>query len=254
MFEGFNLNIDESFFNSDDYKTGNCLYLKKKKEIRYSIEKYMNIDGSLDATKISEDWFPDIKSDIFISHSHIDENLAIKLSGWIYSNLGLKCFIDSCVWGYSNDLLKKIDDKYCYQKDSKTYNYNKRNFSTSHVHIMLSTALINTIDNTECVIFLNTPNSIENVYDTINNSTYSPWIYSELEATRLLRRRPISDYRTVYETKSIQESFSNELKIKYRCDINHLWDLRDSDLDSWKLLYKKFPYFHPLDILYNNIR
>lgn len=31
MFKGFNLNIDESFFNYDDYKTGNCLYFKKKK-------------------------------------------------------------------------------------------------------------------------------------------------------------------------------------------------------------------------------
>ena len=252
MFKGFNLNIDESFFDNDDYKTGNCLYLKKKKKIHDSIEKYMNIDGSLDATKISEDWFPDVKSDIFISHSHADENLAINLSGWIYSNLGLKCFIDSCVWGYSNDLLKKIDDKYCYQKDSKTYNYSKRNFSTSHIHMMLSTALMNTIDNTECVIFINT--SIENIYDTVNNSTYSPWIYSELEATRLLRRRPISDYRIEYETKSIQESFSNELKIKYRCNLNHLCDLNDSDLNLWKIACKRYPYLHALDILYNNTR
>lgn len=254
MFKGFNLNIDESFFNIDDYKTGNCLYLKKKKEIHNSIEKYLNIDGSLDATKISQDWFPDIKSDIFISHSHSDENLAIKLSGWIYSNLNLKCFIDSCVWGYSNDLLKKIDDIYCYQEDSKTYNYNKRNFSTSHVHMMLSTALINTIDNTECVIFINTPNSIENACDTVNNSTYSPWIYSELEATRLLRVRPISDYRVQYETKSIQENFSDELKIKYRCDLNHLCDLSYSDLNLWKSTYKKCVNLHALDVLYNNIR
>lgn len=32
MFKGFNLNIDESFFDNDDYKTGNCLYLKKKEK------------------------------------------------------------------------------------------------------------------------------------------------------------------------------------------------------------------------------
>lgn len=120
---------------------------------------------------------------------------------------------------------------YYYQEDSKTYNYNKRNFSTSHVHMMLSTALINTIDNTECIFFINTPNSIENVYDTVNNSTYSTCIYSELEATRLLRNRPISDYRVPYETKSIHEKFNNELKIKYRCDLNHLCDLSDSDLN-----------------------
>ena len=112
--------------------------------------------------------------------------------------------------------------------------------------MMLSTALMNTIDNTECVIFINTPNSIENIYDTVNNSTYSPWIYSELEATRLLRRRPISDYRIEYETKSIQESFSNELKIKYRCNLNHLCDLNDSDLKFliFSVIYRySFAYF-----------
>ena len=61
-------------------------------------------------------WFPQIKADIFISHSHKDEDLALALAGWLKVSFGLTAFIDSCVWGYANDLLKMIDYKYCYQK------------------------------------------------------------------------------------------------------------------------------------------
>lgn len=256
MFKGFNLKIDESFFDDNDYKVGNQLYSREKSEIQSNIKIYMNLDGSLDGNKISNEWFPNIKSDIFISHSHIDENLAIKLCGWLYNNFGLKSFIDSCVWGYSNDLLKSIDDKYCYQESSKTYNYTKRNFSTSHIHMMLSTALINMLNNVECVMFINTENSIESVGDVINNFTNSPWIYSELEATRLIKIRPISDYRSTYIEKSLYENYNqiNEsLTIKYRCNLNHLSDLDKLDLKKWKNTHEINSNIHGLDNLYNII-
>lgn len=42
----------------------------------------------------------------------------------------------------------------------KTYDYNLRNYTTSHVHMMLATALTEMIDNTECIMFYNTPNSV----------------------------------------------------------------------------------------------
>ena len=63
-------------------------------------------------------WFPQIKADIFISHSHKDKGLALALAGWLEETFGLTAFIDSCVWGYANKLLKMIDDEYCYQKKS----------------------------------------------------------------------------------------------------------------------------------------
>lgn len=43
-------------------------------------------------------WFPQIKADVFISHSHSDEKLAIIFAGWLYNAFGLTAFIDSCVW------------------------------------------------------------------------------------------------------------------------------------------------------------
>lgn len=45
--------------------------------------------------------------------------------------LNLNTFIDSCLWGYSNDLLREIGKKYCKYSDGVPFDYNKRNYSTS---------------------------------------------------------------------------------------------------------------------------
>lgn len=71
----------------------------------------------------------------------------------LHDCFGLEAFIDSCSWGYCDDLLNKIDKKYCYDSKKKTYDYHLRNYTTSHVHMMLSTALAEMMDNTECIIF-----------------------------------------------------------------------------------------------------
>lgn len=253
MFQGFNLTIDNSFFSNTNYgsdyyyKCGKELYDNNKKKIQENLNDYLGIEGSLDADKICEDWFPNVESDIFLSHSHNDEDLAIKLSGWLHDTFGLKCFIDSCVWGYSNDLLKKIDNEYCFSKSNNLYDYNKRNFSTSHVHLMLSTSLIKTIDNTECVFLINTPNSIVKTSDIVDDSTYSPWIYLELETTRMIRTKPTSRDSIILE-KLGEEYFSKELNVQYRCNLNHLIDLDYSDLNSWKQIYANS--LHALDALY----
>ncbi|SCJ49400.1 Uncharacterised protein [uncultured Clostridium sp.] len=256
MHRGFNLNIDNSFFSSDDYERGKKSYGKIKKDVKYNLRKYMYEDSSLDGNKIADEWFPNIKADVFISHSHTDERLAIKLAGWLEENFNLKCFIDSCVWGYADDLLFNIDNDFCFDPEKGTYRYEDRNYSTSHVHMMLSTALNSMIDNVECIIFLNTENSIQTVENVINKTTRSPWIYSELETTKIIRKRPISDYRVVYETKSLNEDFNkyaNTLTIRYRCDLNHLCDLDSTALKYWKLIHGLTMYNHGLDNLYSII-
>lgn len=45
-------------------------------------------DGSIDGTNLSDEWFQKIQSDIFISHSHNDENLAYALAGWLKDTFG----------------------------------------------------------------------------------------------------------------------------------------------------------------------
>lgn len=68
------------------------------------MDKYLSVDGELKASEIEEDWFPSFKADVFLSHSHKDEKDVIAFAG-LLSDIGLKVFIDSCVWGYRRLLL-----------------------------------------------------------------------------------------------------------------------------------------------------
>lgn len=266
MYRGFNLSLERKVFKEENFK---YLDLRKvgfksltcqKATIKGIINSFIDDDGFLDGSKMQANWFPQIKADVFISHSHKDRELALALAGWLRETFGLTAFIDSCVWGYANDLLKMIDNKYCYQKATKTYSYQKRNYSTSHVHMMLSVALTQMIDNTECLFFLNTPNSI--TPDPIINQTESPWIYSEIATTRLIRKRSRKEYRLKKMVESFSEGGSPRLRIRYDIPVNHLTDIDNSVLRNWKKKWQEvhinhdFPQFsedlsvHALDKLY----
>lgn len=107
----------------------------------------------LDGDKMEEDCFPTVDANIFLSHSHEDEPIALRIKFLLEKIYRQKVFVDSCVWKYCNDLLREIDDEYCRDND-ELYNYQKRNNSTAVVHMMLSTALTRMMDKTECIFFL----------------------------------------------------------------------------------------------------
>lgn len=213
---------------------GKTLNEENKTIIKKKLDSFLLPDGSIDGSKMQANWFPQIKADVFISHSHQDEKLALGLAGWL-EKFGLKAFIDSAVWGYSDDLLREIDDKYCLQEKKEkglySYSYKKRNRSTSHVHMMLSIALAGMIDSTECLFFLNTPQSVSPALSIANQeATSSPWIYSEIAMSRLVRKRSKEEHRMV---SSVNESKS-DLKIKHPLLMEHLKKLTSKDLQEWK--------------------
>ncbi len=151
------------------------------------------------------------------------------------------------VWGYSNNLLKKLDNHFCKNTGTNTYDYDCRNRTTSHVHMMLSTALYKMIDKTECIIFLNTENSINlsegtSTDDIIKTKTYSPWIYSEILATELVRKKRLSEYRDKIIRKEAMEwlEHSNQrlYEISYDIDLNNLTVVNDEHLDRWEGMNK----------------
>ena len=243
MFRGFKLNINHSIFKLKglipltDHLKGNDIaynfYHSKGKElfdkqkiiIKRKLEQYVIGDsGVIDGTKLQEDWFPLVNCDIFISHSHKDEDLAIALAGWLYETFGLESFIDSCIWGYADDLLEIIDDEHC-RNSMKSYSYKRRNFSTSHVHMMLNMALMQMIDKTECLFFLNTPNSID--LSDIETRTLSPWIYSEIGISQMIEKK---SPRTKYFSDNLNES----LRISYKLDLSYLANIDHTDLLLWK--------------------
>ncbi len=241
MFSKFNLKLDNNDF-SEYYSHGKSLFDKSKTTYNSTLEKFINADGIIDGIALQDDIFPiNEHFDIFLSHSHDDEYLAISLAGYLNKVFNLKVFIDSCLWGYSNDLLNIIDKNYCMQSDGQTYDYNKRNYSTSHVHMMLSIALNNMIDKCEAIFFLNTPNSISLIESIGNEVTMSAWIYSELSAVQILRRKAIEHYRSQLLNESViihanKDVFESSLNIAYTVDklIDDLTPLTKEDLTELK--------------------
>jgi hypothetical protein len=223
-------------------------------------------NGVIDVTQLKENWFPSQKYDVFISHSHNDQELAIKLAVFLKKTFGLDAFVDSAVWGYSNDLIRNIDNQYCVLKRDNqsgsviSYDYEKRNYSTSQVNLILSSALHDMIDDCECIIFLNTQNSIH-LGDTVSQKTNSPWIYDELQTTRIIRR--IKPERLFFlEQRDLNKSFDSELTMPMfdhdvTKELKYLTKISEIELNEWKnqwqnrRIYHNSTYQkHSLDILY----
>lgn len=226
-----NLEIDDSLI--EDYKLlGKTIFENIKSRINSNLEAFKDNDGVIDGSKLSNNWFPQIEADVFISHSHKDFDTALILAGIIASK-NLTPFIDSCVWGYADDLLKAIDKQYCKNEGSVYYDYNKRNYSTSHVHMMLTIALTKMLYNTECLIFLNTPNSIypkNDIPTDYCDATLSPWIYAEMEMTNFLRPQTKEKHRIV------QKAFSEgreDLKIFHTAETPNIQKVGVSDFINW---------------------
>lgn len=190
MYRAFNYKDDLSLFNKQKYiSKGEELFAIQKEKIEKNLKEFYLNETTLDGSELKNNWFPDVDCQVFLSHSHKDNEEIMGLAGFLSEEYKIKSFIDSNVWGYANDLLREIDNEYCYDEDRKHYIYESRNFSTAHVHMMLNTALMEMLDKCECIIFINTINTIGDVENTIKTGTYSPWIYSELNMIKHLRTR-----------------------------------------------------------------
>ncbi len=94
MYRGFNLKFPEGknlFTHS--LVEGKKLYEQKESLVKSFLDNFKNINGRLDGSKLQANWFPPVKSDIFLSHTHKDKDQAIALSGLfpkIYFSLKLE--------------------------------------------------------------------------------------------------------------------------------------------------------------------
>lgn len=142
--------------------------------------------------------------------------------------------------------------------------------------MMLSTALSEMIDNTECVMFYNTPNAvslvddIKKIKEAKKKVTLSPWIYHELAMTSLIRNRRPSRIIPILENVIIHKSFSerNNINIEHDVDryLEEMISVSPDTLKDWKNYYANLTHkidgssipiitgyenIHPLDVLYN---
>lgn len=252
MFKAFSLDLHG--IESYDIKDSKYLEIMQKQKISIiqKIQQFKREDGFFDGAKMQADWFPNIEGniDIFISHSHEDEKSAIALAAFLYDKFNLVSFIDSLVWKNSTDLLKLIDNEFCKNDGENTYDYALRNQSTSHVYMMLTVALTEMIDKCECLFFLNTPESVT-PYDSVQDGTISPWIFSEISMAKLIRQKFPKDHRS----RQLQEKIAADslvrsyITIKYDLPTGHLITLSYDDIRDWHNVYRG-KGIHALDALY----
>jgi hypothetical protein len=138
MYRGFNLKVPTDCFQDYD-EDGLLVHLKQKAAIRSAIELFKNSDGSLNASKITADWFPRINADVFISHSKNDSELTVRLAGFLQYEFGLTSFVDSSAWGYADDLLRILVRRIllartqkCVQLPAQKPIYRPRSYDADH--------------------------------------------------------------------------------------------------------------------------
>ena len=177
-----------SMVSENDVKAIVSQRLPFKRKIRSIV---IPTDGIIKGDTLKDSYFPSglfdsSNYDVFISHSHKNEQEAHMLAAWLMKYKKLSCFVDSFAWGSADQLLKEIDDNYCYRKHTKTYDYNKRNFTTSHVHAILSMALLDTIMRSKYCIFIESSESVP-LNSGLKKKTLSPWLYEEIKYMQLLQ-------------------------------------------------------------------
>lgn len=268
MFSGFNLKLDtesiQQAFELDfnKYKKIGEEHLKSDINRFNSGLKDLINRKTINGSQLQEYCFPNIEAEIFLSHSHKDRDLANALAGWINESFGLKVFVDSNIWEYSGELLNELNSKYSNKRPNGRnrflYDHESCCKASEHVNTMLSAALHKMIDRVECVILLNTGNSVQVFEDECFDSTYSPWIYSEIMCTQIVRKTPLLCYREYNELMHLDEStcFTYDdanLVVSYIMSLKHLVPIDFGVCIKWLYNYRHNPFekTYPLDSLYS---
>jgi len=239
MYQGFKFELGDFIASigantySKYYSYGSEFMAENKRKVQAKLEKYLSPNGVLQASEIEDDWFPKVQADVFLSHSHKDEDHVLAFAGYLLEH-GLKPFVDFTIWGYADKLLRAIDRKFfvsAWKPDGTidTFSHEGSNYAASHVYLLLNSALEKMIDNTECAIFLETPQSLI-VSENYRETTSSVWIYSELLMTKLVRRKPLN--RSVTANFRLDEAVQEAFKIEYEVDLSHLGNLTMFDLNQ----------------------
>lgn len=205
--------LQESKFDIDScFAQASRVVEQKRKNVKSYLKNYSfpKNGEDVDLSIVTKDWFPEGKYRIFLSHSHNDEDKAIALAYYLKEQYEVECFIDSCVWGYMEDLLLRLDKEYCWDKEKHVYDYKKRNGTTAHVHLMLNTALLHMMDATPVFLFLSTDNSLDIGRPGIQNWSYSSWIYSELSMSYILSNKAKENsWKILAESAQLPMGYSN---------------------------------------------
>ncbi len=234
MYKGFELTLSDSDFLSSDGEYSDLLKENREKIVNKFNEVLLK-NGKIDADKIIEDWFPTGKYHVFISHSHKDIELAEQFANWLYDKFKLTSFLDSHIWGYANNLLRELNENYA-KNGEDTYAYEPAISHAAHVYLMLSTALSEVIDKSECLFFINTNNTLENIQikgSEVESRTASPWIMHELKTSAIIRRYKSLDREKLISESTGLEALEKSAGFSFSVPTEHLTKINETGLSKW---------------------
>ncbi|MUG77242.1 hypothetical protein [Commensalibacter melissae] len=175
--------------------------------------------------QIVDNFFNETKYEVFLSHSHADTNKVVNLARILEKNYKCKVFIDSIFWANIYDLLKEFDNIYSKVNDNDNYDYQKRNFTTSNLFIILNTALHTMIEMSDYFFFLETKQSTKE-----DSSLISPWIFSELSfATQVRRREPEDKFFENYLPNQKQKALESRASLESLDELNFIYKIPKLD-------------------------
>ena len=171
-------------------------------------------NGVIDGGVLRNYVFPiDKDYDVFISYSHNDRHTARKLAFFLENTCGLKVFLDEFVWGSADKLIAAIDEKYCFNEEKTSFVYRRRNLSTSYIHALLSMSILDVISRSECCIFIESDNSLCLKDIKENTSTFSPWIYEEINYMNHLPKQSLRRTRYFTNSRELDEGLNFEIML-----------------------------------------
>lgn len=242
MYKGYHFSMANEllphyFLRAEEYKRIG----RAQKEVAQKViqEKILSGKWVIAGDKTESEWFPQLKKHVFISHSHKDEDAALLVAGLLKDRLGIDAFVDSAAWGCYRGLAKCLYEvaKRGYPNITSQQDTQLRMSATEHAHCMLSKSLIQMMDRCECLMFLDTPASVglHNI-NIAGSSTFSPWIYTEIEASRVLRRYmyPRSMLKAANENqRSFARGETVRVQVSYPLNLEHLDKLSPQRFFQW---------------------
>ena len=254
MFCRINAKItDKNSFITDRLKSEGKKLLDEKKDSYFrGLDECFLRDYTINADEIAQRMFPIVEADIFLSHSHKDKGFVEAFAAWLYVEFEIKCFVDSVFWESSEELIKNIVKRYCEENGKKRCSPKQINQVRTHVNLILNGALMKMIDETECFMFINTPNALQTRDFLFQESiTTSPWIYSELLISKLIRVRQLDKHTTrKKESGQKEKNESIGLVFNHNASINHLVNVDYSEWELWEKECKGKKSTEALDALY----
>ena len=270
MYKGYHFSMANEllphyFLRAEEYKRIG----RAQKEVAQKViqEKILSGKWVIAGDKTESEWFPQLKKHVFISHSHKDEDAALLVAGLLKDRLGIDAFVDSAAWGCYRGLAKCLYEvaKRGYPNITSQQDTQLRMSATEHAHCMLSKSLIQMMDRCECLMFLDTPASVglHNI-NIAGSSTFSPWIYTEIEASRVLRRYmyPRSMLKAANESlRSFAMDEAPRVQVVYPLNLEHLEKLAPRMVAQWvadaeekkrRLADDRYRPYRLLDELYAN--